>query len=233
MAPVDLLGYAAAAAVIGTYSMKTMIPLRVVGIASNFLFIAYGAATAAYPVLVLHLILLPLNCLRLREMLVMVRKVSEATRGNLSLDWLKPFTTSRPCREGEIIFRAGDAAHHLFFIVSGEYRLSEGDIVVGPGTVVGELGFVEPNNTRTMTFECIREGVLLAISYHDVRVLYFQNPQFGFFFLRLVTQRLFRNLDRAQHGMPPELVPGPEVVRTPVQQRASVEAAELELTKVA
>ena len=38
----DLLGYIAAFLVFLTFSMKTMVPLRIVGICSNVFFIAYG-----------------------------------------------------------------------------------------------------------------------------------------------------------------------------------------------
>ena len=34
---------------------------------------------------------------------------------------------------------------------------------------------------------------MLAISYSSAEQLYFQNPKFGFYFLRLATQRLFQN----------------------------------------
>ena len=69
MTHAELLGYAAAACVFVTFYMKTMVPLRIAGIVSNFLFIGYGYAVDAYPVLILHLVLLPLNIVRLRQML--------------------------------------------------------------------------------------------------------------------------------------------------------------------
>ena len=47
--------------------MKTM--LRV-AIKSNIAFMAYGLAGGIYPVFVLHVVLLPLNSLRLRQMRV-------------------------------------------------------------------------------------------------------------------------------------------------------------------
>jgi len=53
MTHAELLGYAAAACVFVTFYMKTMVPLRVAGIVSNFLFIGYGYAVDAYPVLIL------------------------------------------------------------------------------------------------------------------------------------------------------------------------------------
>ena len=60
----DMIGYLAAVLVALTFYMKTMVPLRVIGICSNCAFIAYGYLDDLYPVLILHFILLPLNSLR-------------------------------------------------------------------------------------------------------------------------------------------------------------------------
>ena len=53
-----------------------------------------------------------------------------------------------------------------------------------------------PDNRRTATLECIEEGDVLSITYEQVQELYYQNPTFGFYFLRLATARLFDNLNR-------------------------------------
>ena len=74
----EVLGYIAAVLVFATFSMKTMVPLRIVGIASNVFFIAYGYLNPAYPLLVLHCLLLPLNIFRLRQMQSLVKE----TQGN-------------------------------------------------------------------------------------------------------------------------------------------------------
>ena len=58
-------GYAAVASSIITCAMKTMIPLRVVSMTCNALFIVYGFFSGIYPTLILNLILLPLNTVRL------------------------------------------------------------------------------------------------------------------------------------------------------------------------
>ena len=47
--------------------MKDMINLRIVAICSNIAFIAYGIALSLLPVLILHVMLLPLNGWRLME----------------------------------------------------------------------------------------------------------------------------------------------------------------------
>ena len=64
--------------------------------------------------------------------------------------------------------------------------------------VIGELGLIAPDNKRTLTFECIEDGELLTISYSGLKQLYFQNPKFGFYFLQLISRRLFQDIDRLQ-----------------------------------
>jgi hypothetical protein len=61
----DILGYAAASAVLATFLMRSMVPLRLVAILSNVLFISYGYLAHIHPVLLLHAALLPINIARL------------------------------------------------------------------------------------------------------------------------------------------------------------------------
>ena len=62
---INILGYAASAAVLATFLMRSMVPLRLTAILSNVLFLAYGWAADVTPVLLLHLILFPINVIRL------------------------------------------------------------------------------------------------------------------------------------------------------------------------
>lgn len=194
----ELIGYAASVLVFLTFYMKTMIPLRIVGLGSNFAFIAYGYLGGLYPVLALHLILLPLNILRLRQMLRLTQQVREAAQSDLKMEWLKPFTSTCRTKAADLLFRKGDAARALYFIVSGRYRLTELGIDVLPGEVIGELGLLAPDQARTLSLECTEGGEVLQINYDQVRQLYYQNPQFGFYFLQLSTRRLFQNIARLE-----------------------------------
>ncbi len=193
---IEVVGYVGALLTFATYSMKRMIPLRVIGILSNIFFMAYGLLAPVYPQLVLHAVLLPLNVVRLREMLQLIDKVKEASRGDLNMEWLKPFMAKRAAKGGEVLFRKGDLSSNMFYTVTGRYRLNEIGQEIGPGQVIGEIGLIAPENKRTLTFECIEDGELLAISYSQVRELYFQNPAFGFYFLQLISQRLFKDIER-------------------------------------
>jgi len=62
---VDIVGYAAAFAVLGSFCMSTIVPLRILAVVSNVLFGVYGVLTHLYPVFFLHTILLPINLFKL------------------------------------------------------------------------------------------------------------------------------------------------------------------------
>jgi hypothetical protein len=51
---IELAGYIASALAFLTFYMQTMIPLRVIAIASNVAFIVYGLGGRLYPILILH-----------------------------------------------------------------------------------------------------------------------------------------------------------------------------------
>jgi hypothetical protein len=66
---IDALGYVAAGAVLATFSVRSIKTLRALAIVSNVLFIAYAISANLPPVLLLHALLLPLNALRLYEVM--------------------------------------------------------------------------------------------------------------------------------------------------------------------
>ena len=198
---IEAVGYLGALLTLGTYSMKTMIPLRVSGICANCVFIVYGALASVYPQLFLHAVLLPLNSLRLYQMLQLVKQVKAAAQGGqLNLDWLKPFMNKRRCEAGEVLFRKGEPSSDMLYTLTGKYRLLEIDDEIGPGELVGELGLIAPEAKRTLTFACTEAGELLSISYFQVKQLYFQNPKFGFYLLQLIGHRLFKDIARLEVG---------------------------------
>jgi hypothetical protein len=95
---------------------------------------------------ILHGILFPLNVYRLHEMLKLVKQVEAASKGDMSLDWLKPFMTERAIAVGETLFRKGEKANHLFFLVSGHAPEINLDLALAGG----EPG-CRPRGTRTQT----------------------------------------------------------------------------------
>jgi len=65
MSWVDGLGFCASFAVLASFCMTTIGSLRMLALASNVLFSAYGLLAHIYPVVLLHMILLPINLLKL------------------------------------------------------------------------------------------------------------------------------------------------------------------------
>ena len=190
---VEGIGYLASLLVFCTFYMKTMIPLRYVAIASNVVFMTYGLTGRIYPVFVLHAVLLPLNLRRLQQMRALIRRVREASRGDLSVEWLLPLMTRQKLEAGHVLFRKGDPASSMYLVLEGTVRITEIDVALGPGTLVGEMGVFAPDNRRTGTAVCESEVEVGAITDAKVMQLYYQNPAFGFYMFRLVLQRMLEN----------------------------------------
>jgi len=194
----NMLALTGAVFFVATLLVRTIVPLRVIGIISNVFFIAYGALAGSMATFFLYLLSLPINAIRLRQMLTLVKKARVSAQGDLSMDWLRPFMTPRKYRKGDILFHKGDPANEMFLTITGKFLVSEIGIELPPGRMMGELGFVDPKNRRTQTVECIENGDVLTITYEKLLELYFQNPEFGYYFLRLTTERLMQNISRLE-----------------------------------
>jgi CRP/FNR family cyclic AMP-dependent transcriptional regulator len=151
---IDMVGWAASAAVLATFCMNTMMPLRVLAIISNVLFCAFGAVAHIFPVLILHAILLPVNVVRLVQIRRLVHGMQAAENSELSVQSLLPFMSRRTLKAGDILVRKGDEADRMFYLMRGNVEIQEIGKVVGPGTLVGEIGVFARNRTRMATVVC-------------------------------------------------------------------------------
>src|SRR5499427_2312365 len=183
---------------VATLLTHTMVPLRVANMIGCAFFACFGALTGAVATFLLYLLLVPINAYRLRQMLVLVKKARTATQGDTSMEWLKPFMTERRYRKGDVLFKKDDAAHEMLLTVTGKFLVKEIGVELPPGRLMGELGFLTPDNRRTGTVECIEDGQVLTITYERLLEIYFQNPQFGYYFLVLTSQRLLENIARLE-----------------------------------
>ena len=183
---------------VATLLTRTMVPLRVSNMISNVFFMAFGALASDIKTFLLYLLLLPINSIRLYQMLNLVKKARNAVQGDTSMEWLKPFMTQRKYRQGDVLFKKGDTASEMFLTVTGKFLVVEIGVELPPGRVMGELGFLTPNNRRTATVNCTEAGQVLTITYEKLLELYFQSPQFGYYFLVLTSQRLLQNISRLE-----------------------------------
>jgi hypothetical protein len=183
---------------VATLMVRTIIPLRIVGIISIVFFIGYGALAGAVATLLLYLLSLPINVIRLSQMLSLAKKARISAEGDLSMDWLRPFMTPRKYKKGDVLFHKGDLAKEMFLTITGKFLVTEIGVELPPGRIMGELGFIDPKNRRTQTVESLEDGDVLTISYDRLLELYFQNPEFGYYFLRLTAERLMQNTARLE-----------------------------------
>jgi ABC-type multidrug transport system fused ATPase/permease subunit len=204
----NMLALVGAIFFVATLLTQTMVPLRVANMIGCAFFAAFGALSGTITTFLLYLLMVPINAYRLRQMLNLVKKARDATRGDTSMEWLKPFMTERKYRKGDILAKKGDVAREMFLTVTGKFLVTEIGVELPPGRLMGELGFLSPNNRRTATVECIEDALVLTITYEKLLEIYFQNPQFGYYFLVLTSQRLLENIARleaivAQHQVAP------------------------------
>ena len=183
----------ASALVFVTFFMKTMIPLRLVAIGSNVAFISYallglryGVFGRLYPILVLHACLLPLNVVRLRQLRALVRAVRSVSDDE-AIQALIPYMTSESRGAGDVLFGRGDPAEKLYVIQEGRVVLREIGKRVEAGPIFGEVGLFAAEGRRTFTAECETDCRLLTITKEKTLELYYQNPKFGMFLMRLVS----------------------------------------------
>jgi hypothetical protein len=188
-----IAGWFASALVFVTFFMKTMIPLRLVAIASNVAFMSYALLGLPYrvfgrlyPILVLHACLLPLNLVRLRQLRGLVRAVRRVSRED-AIEALIPFMGTESHPRGDVLFRRGDPAERLYLIQEGTVVLPEIGKRVEAGPLFGEVGLFAAEGSRTFTAVCQTDCRLSTITKEKTLELYYQNPKFGMFLMRLVS----------------------------------------------
>lgn len=191
-----VLGLFAAALYFTSYVVKGMLPLRTIALASNVFFIAYGYVHASLPELVLHSVLLPLNARRIWEIRRLTKEIERATSDSPVSQWLLPHMARKTFKAGDVLFRKGDAASEIAYLASGQVKLQEHGDLLGPGELIGEIGLFSPDRKRTQTVVCETDGELYQMTDEMIYHLYYQNPKLGFYFMRLVVERLLKDIRR-------------------------------------
>jgi CRP/FNR family cyclic AMP-dependent transcriptional regulator len=192
------LGFIGAALMVASYMMKSMLPLRLTALAACIFFFAYGWITWAVPSLVLYGLLIPINIKKALHVHHLVKAIERARADTPLADWLLPHMTQRKVPAGTVLWNKGDRAHEMVYVESGMIRLVEHGNLLGPGTLVGEIGMLSPDNVRTLSIVTETDCVLYALSSEEMVALYYQNPKLGFHVMRLVVQRLLQDAEKAR-----------------------------------
>ena len=207
----ELLGFLAAFLMFSTFYMKNMIPLRIVGMASNATFIVYAINAQVWPLFVLHVALLPMNFFRLIQMRKLIEQVRSASEDDMSFEFMIPHMRKEKFKQGEVVFRRGDTADKIYLLRSGILTLDELDVTIKPGELFGEMGVFSSDPIRLATLRCGSEVELLSMTDKQIKQLYYQNPQFGFYLIQLLLKRFSQNdgyveVDNEDHVLPEDRI---------------------------
>jgi CRP-like cAMP-binding protein len=173
--------------------MKTLIPLRVVAILGNILFLSYGLTVELWNITALHAALLPLNLLRLFQALALRKRLREMAHAQFDPGALIPFMTQVDYKGGSYLFERGDQALDIYYLLEGRVRVEALDLAIYPGQLIGEIAMFTPEKSRTQTVVCETNCKLLKLSEDKTLQLYAENPEFGLYITKMMVSRLLDN----------------------------------------
>ena len=195
---IDLIGFFGGGVTLWGMNRKTIIPLRFGAVGGNAVFLIFGLLVPSYPTLVLHALLLPLNSYRAWQMIRLVQEIRVAAEGDNNLNALLPYMSTIRTSAGSILFRKDDKPARMFVIKNGTVHLDEIGVDCNPGDVLGEIAVFTPDNWRTCTAICTTDCDLFILTNDNMIQLYYQNPKFGMYLMRIVVARLLANWQDAE-----------------------------------
>ena len=192
-----IFGFIGAALTVASYLMKSMMPLRLVALSANVFLVIYAVQGGSWPTVALYLAMIPINLKKVYEIRKLVQAIQHAKSDTPISEWLLPHMTRRQAKAGDTLWKQGDVATEMLYVESGRLQLLEYDTVIGPGSLVGEIGLFAPDNRRTRTIVCATDCTLFSLSADAMAKLYYQNPQLGFHVMRLIVARLMHDVEVA------------------------------------
>ena len=191
-------GFIGAGLTLASYTMKSMMPLRLVSLGASVFFLAYGWLEAALPSLVLYSVMILINLQKAWEIRNTVRAIEHVKSDAPITEWLLPHMTRRQATAGQTLWKKGDVATEMIYLESGKLRLVEHQEQLAPGSLVGEIGLFAPDNRRTLTVVCETDCTLYSLTTDGMAQLYYQNPKLGYHIMRLIVARLMHDLEKAR-----------------------------------
>ena len=176
--------------------MKRMVPLRIFALASNSFLLAHAGMDRDWINVALQIALLGVNGYRLWDLQRLLVALEQASADTPLKDWLLPYMKRKNFKAGDVLFTKGDPAHHMIYIRKGKARLADSHVVLGAGSLVGEIGLFTADRKRTATVVCDTACVCYTMTDEAIYLLYYQNPKLGFYLIRLIVQRLLEDTQR-------------------------------------
>jgi len=115
------------------------------------------------------------------------------------VDRVNRFSSVRKCQPGDVIFRTGDTATHLFIVVEGLVNLLLPSTAQEIGLVMTRaeqgdlfgLSSLLGSTTYTLSAQCSRQTEILSVEAKPLRDLLLANPLVGFDVMTSVSRTYF------------------------------------------
>jgi len=131
-------------------------------------------------------------------MICLVWEIREVAEDDNNLNALFPYMSKTRVSARSVLFRKNDKPDRMFFIKNGTVHLDEIDVDCNSGDVLGEMAAFTPENRRTCTAICTTDCDLFILTNDNTFQLYYQNPKFGMYLMRIVVARLLANWQDAE-----------------------------------
>lgn len=196
---IEAIGWLAVLFKLATFSVNSMIWLRVVVILSSVCFIIYSALFQIWPLLAIEVILLAMNAYRLYELIAMRRLVTHMTDDSeADFSAAMAYGKKRDIKAGDVLFEKGDPVDSLYYIAEGLVEIEGQDVTVPAGNIFGEMAFFNSSAQRMATVRCVEDTVVYELDEKRFTRLQYEDPKFAMAVMRLVTKRLVANAAHTQ-----------------------------------
>jgi len=193
------LGFGAlgAALTLASNLMRRMVPLRVLAMIANVMFLVEMTIDRNWILFGLQASLFCINGWRLWSIWRTMKQLNELRAADAVREWLLPYMKRRTFKAGTVLFRQGDPADQIYYLNRGHVSSPElGGPGYGPGEMFGEIGLFTQAHTRKATVVCDTNCVMHTMTSEALSTLYLQNPGIGIYMIRLVVQHLVAELER-------------------------------------
>lgn len=201
---IEAVGWLAAVLKMATFSMNSMIPLRLLAMASSVCFLIYSGVFQLWPLLAVELILLSINAYRLYEIIALRRLVTHMTdESEPDFSAAMAYGKKRVIQAGNVIFKKGDPVDSLYYLAEGRVEIEDQNVTVAAGNIFGEMAFFNKSAVRSATVRCPEDTVVYELDEKRFTRLQYEDPEFAMAVMRTVTRRLVANAaqtQRAQFG---------------------------------
>ena len=199
----EAVGWLAAALKLATFSMNSMIPLRILAMASSVCFIIFSGVFQVWPLLVIELVLLSINAYRLYEIIALRRLVTHMTdESETDFSAAMAYGKKRVIQAGDVIFKKGDRVDSLYYLAEGRVEIEDQNVSVTAGNIFGEMAFFNKSAVRSATVRCLEDTVVYELDEKRFTRLQYEDPEFAMSVMRTVTKRLVANAAHMQEARP-------------------------------